>query len=71
MEVDNNRTKIYLTVNHHSIMMHHITQITFIGYRGLWNAFNMAVSFWRSPDNIMLVGKYHILPRNKANEQYF
>ena len=71
METYSNRVKINLTVNHHGVMMHNIAEGTFIGNRLLWYAFTVTVIFCRNINNVVLMGKYHILSGNKADEQYF
>ncbi|TWI98753.1 hypothetical protein JN11_02941 [Mucilaginibacter frigoritolerans] len=69
METYIGRIKVYLAVNHHSIMMHHITKGTFISNRLMRYAFSIAVILCRDINNIVLVSKYHILPGNEADKQ--
>ncbi len=70
METYSGRFKVYQAVYLHGIMMHYIAQGTFISNCLLRQTFCVAVVFGRIIDKVVLVSKYHILPCNKADEQY-
>ncbi len=65
----NNRANINLGGYIHTVMVHHIAQVTFFGYRLVRNGFGRVRSCWQRFDNAMLMGINHTLTRYKTDQQ--
>jgi len=68
MARNGNIINIYIACRHHCIMVHHITQVALFFYSLLLDVFRKSINFRDALANIVLVGKYHILPCYKTDQ---